>query len=81
MFVKGKSGNPGGRPKGTEEFRTKCRKLTGQALAALERALDDPDNYVQASKILLEFGWGKPSQPVEHAGDFSFVLKTNVKGD
>lgn len=63
-FPKGKSGNPGGRPKNDGWFRRMCRKRTVKALAALTKALEDPSTRVSAAKVLLEFGWGKTPQVV-----------------
>jgi hypothetical protein len=52
----GKSGNPGGRPRGIE---ARCREFTEDAIAALVAALQNPRERVQAAAILLDRGWGK----------------------
>ncbi len=58
-WVKGQSGNPGGRPKG---IAAKAREHTDKALEVLAEALDDEDRRVRvtAAKELLDRGWGKP---------------------
>lgn len=79
-FAKGKSGNPGGRPALIGEFRDKCRERTDAALKALEDALEDPLARVAAAKVLLEFGWGKPSQSMQVTGEegrpLSIIINT-----
>ncbi len=75
-FVKGVSGNPGGRPKGVAEllahFRANC---TPERMDALFRGLyeiatedDDPKARVAATKELLDRLVGKPQQSVELSG-------------
>jgi hypothetical protein len=59
-FQPGQSGNPNGRSKATLDIIEAARALTPRALAALEKALDDPDRAVQAAQILLDRAWGKP---------------------
>lgn len=82
-WVKGQSGNPNGRPKGYAEFKEKCREHTPAALEALKLALADPDSSVSAARVLLEFGWGKPTQAVEVSGPggdpFQLVIHSGPK--
>jgi hypothetical protein len=59
MFEPGKSGNPGGRPKGIQHL---ARKHTTEAIAALVAALDNPKERVPAATVLLAYGWGRPVQ-------------------
>lgn len=72
MFVKGKSGNPGGRPKEIKDVIDLARSHTPAAIAALARIAGDdsqpPAAIVAASVALLDRGWGKPTQPNEHTG-------------
>jgi hypothetical protein len=41
-----------------------ARALTPRAIAALDRALDDPDRAIPAAVALLDREWGKPAVAV-----------------
>lgn len=65
-WKKGQSGNPSGRPADYGHFRELCRSKSPQAVAALEAALANGDSAsVAAARVLLEYGWGKPSAAPE----------------
>jgi hypothetical protein len=64
-FQPGQTGNPGGRAKpGTLDIAALARSKAPQAIAALERALDDPKHYVAAAIALLDRGFGRPAQAI-----------------
>jgi hypothetical protein len=68
-FVKGQSGNPGGRPKAALDIQTLARQHTPDAIAALVAALASPKERVSAAVALLDRGWGRPTAFI--AGDSS----------
>lgn len=65
-FPKGRSPNPGGRPKAVVDLVTRARALTPAALDVLEAALASDDDRVRlaAAGMLLDRGWGRPPQAV-----------------
>jgi hypothetical protein len=68
-FVKGQSGNPGGRPPKTEEQRTleaMCKDKTLDALAVLIKIMESGENErnkITAAMAIIERGHGKAVQP------------------
>lgn len=65
-FVKGQSGNPGGRAKGLGDIRALAQSHAPKAMAVLVAALtdDDPRVRVKAAEALLDRGYGKPAQSI-----------------
>jgi hypothetical protein len=81
-FVKGHSGNPGGRPKAVlpdgRSVQELAREHTETAINALVSVLisDDtpPAAIVSAASAILDRGWGRPKQEVEAGENLMFVL-------
>lgn len=65
-FAKGKSGNPGGRPKELNEVKDLARAHTAKAIERLAFWMlsEDPKASVAAANALLDRAWGKATQPV-----------------
>lgn len=72
-FQKGKSGNPGGRPKEVEEVRQLAKLHTTDAIERLVAWMKskNPKASVSAAIALLDRGWGKPGQSLEVKGQLS----------
>jgi hypothetical protein len=68
-FEPGKSGNPTGRPKVVAEVRDLARAHTTRAIDRLVELMESEDGRiaVAASKELLDRGYGKATQPLEHS--------------
>ncbi len=66
-FKPGESGNPGGRPKETPEFRLKARVAVDKYV--IDKWIDEVatggDDWIKASELLAAYGYGKPSQSFE----------------
>lgn len=71
-FVKGKSGNPGGRPKEVAHVVELARKHTVPAINTLAEIMGNKDETgrarAAAAEALLSRGWGKPIQQIEGTG-------------
>ena len=70
-FKKGRSGNPGGRPKRTEDevnLIEACKQKTPEALAVIESLMHEGSNervQLAAAAFIIERGWGKATKRVE----------------
>jgi hypothetical protein len=69
-WQKGKSGNPGGRPREIAEVRGLARQHTAAAIKRLAHWMDSDDARasVAASVALLDRGWGRSPQAIAHTG-------------
>jgi hypothetical protein len=72
-FEKGKSGNPGGRPKENEEIKALAIKHCPKAIERLAVLMDDENSRtaVAACTAMLDRGLGKPAQSIEHSGSIA----------
>lgn len=80
QFKKGSSGNPGGRPKKPDWFKKDIETLSPKALKALGDIVGSekskPSDIIQASKIILEYGIGKPTQVIDVDANVTESVKT-----
>jgi hypothetical protein len=68
-WKKGQSGNPTGKAKIPTDVKALAREYTVPAINRLVREIKgNRKDGVKAAQVLLERGWGKPTQPVEGLG-------------
>lgn len=77
-FVKGQSGNPGGRPKDVAQVKELARAYTLEAVERLVFWLrsENPKASTASAIALLERGWGKPEQKLEGEFVTTYVVRT-----
>jgi hypothetical protein len=70
-WVKGQSGNPGGRPKELKEITRLARDLSPEAILRLAFWMrsDNAKASVAASNAILDRGYGKPTQSFSMSDD------------
>jgi len=78
QFKRGKSGNPGGRPKVLKGVRDLARVHTARAIEVLFEIMDDESANKQAriaaAKELLDRGYGRPPQDIQVGGLEEIVI-------
>lgn len=80
-FVKGKSGNPGGKEKVLGLVKTLARQQTEPAIRALVEVMTTSEKgseRVSAAEALLNRAWGRPEQEVEVKGDLIDSIRVLV---
>jgi hypothetical protein len=73
-FKKGKSGNPGGRPRALASVMHEARRHTLEALRVLlklMRSAKSESVRLSAAEAILSRGWGKPVQAFQVDGRFA----------
>ena len=70
-FEKGKSGNPGGRPKEVVEVRDLARSHSTRAVERLVELIESENERtaVAACEAILNRGYGRPAQSVSLSGE------------
>jgi len=72
-FQKGRSGNPGGRPREVAEVRDLARKYTPQAVQTLRKIMDEERApaaaRIAAAEALLNRAWGRPTAMLDDDDD------------
>jgi hypothetical protein len=84
QFVKGQSGNPAGRPKAAEGWRERLRNdpdLQDLAIAIAKGQIPKPNVMANPDmlKYLLDQGFGRAPQQIEHTGKDGEDLDLNEK--
>lgn len=85
---KGKTNNPNGRKKGvpnksTAEIKELAQTYSAKALETLSAIMRNSDNdtaRIAAAKELLDRGYGKVTQPMEHSGSLAVTLEQLITG-
>lgn len=79
-FVKGQSGNPKGRAKVDLIFRQKCRDVSDELVfdAWKKEVAERGDHWMEASKMLTAYGYGKPTERHEVEADEGLLAALGI---
>lgn len=80
-FVKGQSGNPGGRPKEDAEVKKLAKEQGVSAIEKLVALMDCGDSRTElaSAQALLDRGFGRPAQSLTVLGDDDAPLVTRIE--
>ena len=94
-WQKGQSGNPGGRPRVPDDLKKSCRRLAAKGMKVLEEIISSKDTFgedgkrtamgaspsekIAAIKLAMEYGYGKPVQPIEGKGEDGNIVVEIVR--
>jgi hypothetical protein len=63
--------NPGGRPKKREDLKARCVAAVDDLVVEMwvREVETGGEDWVECSKLLAAYGYGKPVQAIEHSGE------------
>ena len=75
-FKPGQSGNVSGRPKKREDLAARCVRAVDDVVveAWIREVQTFGEDWVECSKLLAAYGYGKPTQKLEHTGSVAISV-------